>query len=82
MDTFNDSAQEVLHVRIRQVREGSNREAVSISGALPDVWHGTPAPSTLEAHLEHTMKASIITYMTNSFGVKHIIVVSFSKTFA
>ena len=58
-----------MHVRIRQVREGRNREAVSISGDLPSTWHGSIAPTRLDAALEKLMKASIDTYMSATFGV-------------
>ena len=60
----------MLHVKIRQGRDGANREHVVISGEVPEVWHGIPAPMSLDDNLEKTMKSSIITYMTESFGVR------------
>ena len=61
--------QEVMHVRIRQVRDGSNREAVQVIGGLPECWHGKAAPLNLEDNLISLTKASIVTYMSNAFGV-------------
>ena len=63
------ATQEVMHVRIRQVREGPNREAVSISGDLPSTWNGSIAPTRLDPALENLMKASVVTYMSATFGV-------------
>ena len=58
-----------MHVRIRQVRDGSSREAVSVIGELPEIWQGVTAPTQLESEHEKLMKASIVTFMSNSFGV-------------
>ena len=62
--------QEVEHVAIRQVRQGNNRESVSVSGALPETWFGMSAPGTLEENLESIMKSSMNSYMSATFGVR------------
>ena len=67
---FQFRHQEVEHVKIRQIREGGNREGVAVNGAIPEMWFGMRPPESVERDLQKLMIESMKSYMTSTFGVR------------